>query len=322
MLTYQVRHGQALGVPHKRHFELLFDHCQWKITVTLEESPSTGPWVYQYDGTNLVTYTAAGAGGVTNISGSLEHSEVPHVESAAGGEYVWLAFASSCYFEHATNGYAVALQELRSPSGLCRRFEVPAEVKLFTAPPHLPEEVRYKTESLFFLRDDGTTESVPLAAPFSNGFASAELRSSAFSNVNGFWFPSHFQYRVSGPVDNATTAADVSWYLAVDGTATKVVVGNQLLDGKLPNMKAYLRDVRDPGQPAHLRITNGVIPPADAPAAVKARQRTHTMQAAAARVQSHSARSVWRKRLIVCSLITISVVPLVIFLRTKRGRHG
>ena len=259
---------------------------------------------------------------MTNISGSLENSEVPHVESSAAGEYVWLAFASSCYFEHATNGYAVALQELRSPSGLCRRFEVPAMVKLFQAPPYLPEEVRYTTESQLFLRDDGTTESVPLAAPFTKGFVSAEFRSSGFSNVNGLSFPSRFQYRVCGPADSANTAADVIWYLDVYGTATNVIVGKQQLDNKLPNMKAYLRDVRDPAQPANLRITNGVVPPMDAPAAVKARQKTHAMQTTAARAKNRSASNVRMRRFIVCSLIAISVVPLLIFLRTKKGRCG
>ena len=322
MLTYQVRHGQTLSVPYERHFELLSDDCRWKIKVTMGESPAAEPWVYQYDGTNLVTFTIAGTGGVTNISGSLENSEVPHVESAAGGEFVWLAFASSSYFGHATNGHAVALQELRSPSGLSRRFEVPAEIKLFPAPPYFPEEVRYKAENLLFLRDDGTTESVPLAAPFRSGFVGAEFRSSGFSNVNGFSFPAHFQYKMYGPAENAKTAADVSWYLAVDGTATNVVVRKQLLDLRLPSMDAYLRDVREPNQAAHLRTTNGVIPPRDAPAALKARQRTHAMQAMVTRAQSRSARNLPLKRFIVCSLLATSVVPLVIFLLAKNGRHG
>lgn len=320
--SYTVQRSDRPSVSHRRDFIVVVQDGCWKITVTPEETRGRGCCVYQYVQGDLASYSVITVDGTNSTSGIIESGEVPQVWLAAGGEYVWLAYASSRYFERATNGSAVSLQALRSPAGLCRRVEVPADVELCRDPPHLPEKVRYMADKQQSLGDDGTIRASDLAGFIKEGYVSAEMKCGGFTNVGGAAFPTHFEYRLFGPRDGGRSPSDLRCLLVVGGGATNIVVGRQSIDSSLPTADAAITDLRVAGEIALLRISNGTIPSASSPEAAGARSRARALLAAAAGQQKDTARVIERKRLAVVALLVLCSLPLVFsWVENQKRKH-
>src|SRR5207249_3793457 len=101
-----------------REFTLSVQDCSWKISIVQVGNKDFDHFFYAYDGTNMTYYaTPADRSRYANISGIVESSPVPRTWTSSCGEYVWLAFASGCYFSSITNGMAVSFRALNSPLG-------------------------------------------------------------------------------------------------------------------------------------------------------------------------------------------------------------
>ena len=187
-VSYEVQRPQGQSVPHVRSFQLVFDDCRWKITVEDAESKIIDHYVCQYDNNGDLLCYVKPLSMTNTVSGSIEHCEVPPIWISCAAEYVWLALASSCYFERATNGSAIALEPLQSPSGQYLRFDVPVEVELSKAEPHLPIRVRYVTDRVRLLGDNGTVQETALPTVLGGGYTGAEFSAGSFTNVSGLSF--------------------------------------------------------------------------------------------------------------------------------------
>ena len=215
--TYQVfalrREGEpSEEKPLSREFEVVVDDCDWKVTIVLVGNTQFDSFVYSGDGSRVDHYSTLPGG--RRISSSTEDSPVPGTRTSAAGEYVWLAFASGCYLRGRTNDLITSFDRRQTAPDFVQRYEVPCRVSLSPVSPFLPLEILYvKTNQ----------NSRPLPASFgTNGYVSAALKSSAFTNVNGLTIPTKFEYRKFQPMFEAKTTNDLRLVLLVSGSVTNI----------------------------------------------------------------------------------------------------
>jgi len=243
------------------------DHA-WKIRVVLVGNTNFDSFIYSYDRTNLLDYAISASAKTTDgpmPSVSVEASPVPRTITSSGREYPLLAFASGMYFRGQTNNRALSFEELRSKSGLVRRYEVPCRIASSGSPPYLPTAVDYvSTNWATFLEDDGTLSSWPLPEAFrERGFTSAEFRSSGFTNVHGLSLPTSFDYRRYMLKPDAKKTNDLSCILKVRGEVTSISTTNQRVDCTLPAKRYMVGDLRVPDRQVLYPISDGRIPAVD-----------------------------------------------------------
>jgi len=255
-----------------REFEILLDDSAWKIRVVMVGNTNFDSFIGSYDGTNKLQYFILAWPRPTDdpmSSVSVEASPVP--TSGSDFEYPWLAFASGQYFKGQSNHRALSFGDLRSSSSLVRRYEVPCRAALSASPPYLPTAVDYvSTNWATFLEDDGTLTSKPLPESFGErGYASAEFRSSGFTNVHGLSFPTSFECRHNMLRPDAKGTNDLSCVLRVRGTVTSISSTNRRVDCALPAKRYMVGDLRIPDRQVLYPISDGRIPAVDS-AVVKA----------------------------------------------------
>jgi hypothetical protein len=210
-----------------------------------------------------------------------------------------------------------------------KRYEVPVEISLSPSLPHLPVSIRYTTDGIMSLEDDGLTLKknplslfLPLTSPFKDRFLSAEFKSVSFTNIDGFSFPATFEYRGYRPKADAKTVDDLDCLLVVRGMATNIIVGATDFNLQLPPMKSYLTDRRFPQRGVNYTITNGIVPSTNSPEAIKAREEAVRIAARWEVIQKERAQRATvarRKKIIWAGLsITILAIASVVFFVRKR----
>lgn len=213
---------------------------------------------YRYDGTNVLSYAVTKQGGPDTGSGLIENGEVPRSWTSAAGEYVWLAFASACYFNTRQGlGSVVALQELRSPHGATRRFEVPARWTSAPNSPHLPLTISFLKTNQILLEDSGVVTSLPLTPPFDSGYIYAKYRALEFTNFNDLEIPLEFEYSMYRPQQRAWNTNELIATLIVHGKVN--FVGSYVPPPPVPGM-LNLADERVPEPIVRYRVRKGIIP--------------------------------------------------------------
>ena len=282
--SYQVFVLQKEGEPIKqaplqREFEVVSDGRVWTMKIVLVGNTNFDSFIYSYDGTNFLSYSnprVAGNKGRAMRSVSVEASPVPATITSAGGEYLWLAFASGHYFKGLTNNCALSFERLRSPYGFVqRRYEVPCLFELSSVPPYLPAAIEYvTTNQSVLIGDDGSLKVVPLPAAFgNNGYTSAEFKSVGFTNCQGLEIPTGFEYRKYILRPSAKTPDDAICTVIVRGEVTSVSVNQQEVDCALPSGMLMISDLRVPDRNVLYPIDDGVIPAIDSPAVKGARMQ-------------------------------------------------
>lgn len=281
--SYQVfelqKEGEPLPTePLLREFEVLSDNCAWKIRVVLVGNTNFDSFIYSYDGTNLLQYSIPGsarAKGGAMASVTVEASAVPATVTSAAGEYLWLAFASGCYFKGQTNDRALSFERPKSKYGVVRRFEVSCRVAPSSSPPYLPTAIDYvSTTQATVVQDDGTLGVVALTPSFGDGgYTSAEFKSGGFTNVQGLSFPTHFEYRKYRPNPDAKTTNDLTCVLIVRGEVTSISTKEEGVNCALPDRSFMIYDLRVPEPNVLYPIRDGRIPAVNSEVVEAAREK-------------------------------------------------
>jgi hypothetical protein len=269
-LTYDVhaldQKGEPLQPqPLQREFEVRLDEAAWRIRVVPVGNTNFDSFIYSYDGTNLLHYFLRAKGRRDQVplqSVTVEESPVPATATSAAGEYVWLALASGQYFKAQTNGTALSLEQLRSRTGLVKRYRQPCRALLSPAPPYLPIEVDYtQTNTWATLQDDGTPAFGPPPDAFGEaGYVGAQFRASGFRRVNGLTFPTEFEYRKFALNRDARTSSDRSCSVTVRANVKTISTLGEKVDCALPGKDWMIWDLREHGRPALYPVHDGLIP--------------------------------------------------------------
>jgi RNA polymerase sigma factor (sigma-70 family) len=292
----------------RRDFEVFVTDCVWKVKVYLIGNTNFNYFSTTYDGTNIIyfdpvsssaqarlsqrameKYTSESARNpnaspnITNVLGScvIEPGPVPRSRSSTANAYIWLAFASGCYFKTPTNGAALDLNAIESNGAFfSRRQETPVKYVLNSAPPFLPIEAEYISTNLLALSTSGQLLQVPIPPVLRAGFVSASLKSQGFTNVDGQTFPTKFEMRENSPLQNAKATNDVHCDLIVRGEVKSISIDHSSFTNEIASQALFAQDLRISNAPPQYVISNGVVPSVDDPSLANAKAQALLLRAA------------------------------------------
>jgi hypothetical protein len=314
MLTYDVpNHPPVL----RRHYCISVSECLWQIQVTLDDSKDFISFNYQFDGTNNLGYALMTKSGPDIGSGLVEPGPVPRTWTSAGGEYVWLAYASGCYFRLRNTGSAMSLSDLRSPNNKTLRYEVPADWVCSSNAPFLPISILYHHTADLTLDDDGSVQSTQLPPEFASGFVHARYTATALTNVDGLALPIEFDYTIYER-DRIKQSKSLRAAAIVHGTTTNI--GPFIPFSQTPGI-LHLTDHRTPDPYVVYKVTNGQLP--DLQSALLADARAHGTAVFNNVIHQPVLRKTrptyYQRGIVIAVLAFITLAPLVpIALRWKK----
>lgn len=284
-LTFESHFPGLTNAAREEHFDLRYNSGRWKITIDMGSDAPARTNVYQYDGTNITYYEGFFKQASPNLSGRIETASAPYMWNIGCGWAPWLAFASQDYFQTITNGRALSFSFARNKKGAIKRFDQPVEFSLDSEPPHVPHRVRYITDAMYGLNEDGTTLiPYPLSkvfgasSPYRAGYLHGDFQAEGFTNIAGLNFPTAFEYCSYSPKQKGQTSNDLDCVTIVKGTATAISVEPQELDMNLPEIRAFISDNRFPVGNVLYRITNGVMPETNSHESILAQQRAASIE--------------------------------------------
>lgn len=247
--------------PLFRSFTATIRNDVWQI-VMRTKSTNFQSFVYQYDGTNLLSFATTPDFSGKDATGILEPNPVPQSWTSAAGEYVWLAFASARYFLSRTDHTAMFIRPMPSYQTMVHREILPAAWTLNPDLPRLPLRIEYKRDVMRVFTNDGTVITNRLPDPFGEGYVQGVYTSSLETNVSGLSLPRNFEYREFCPSPSARVDEELVCVLEVKGQANSFTVPATVVMVSPPKM--HVRDDRLPEPSVVYPITNRVVPSPDA----------------------------------------------------------
>jgi len=260
--THQIFMGGArffpLGTAHNptNTFSVAVSGCKYKISV--ESSLSN---TYQ-SGFDQVLYHLISIRTPTNpiYNGMVESHEIPP-DDGTTINYLWLAYASGCYFSEQSTNRLIPIWMLDDPNLRDMDFTVPALWQL-QVPSSLPSRVVYLNDGTHHTVSDNRMPSTfRYAAPFDQGFTNAEYEVLASTNVDGLVIPTQFtftRYYVEGKRLLMRTFTQ--------GNATLIRKGTTVSDfrpqftGRSVTFDKRFRNAKDPVPSVRYWVTNGNWP--------------------------------------------------------------
>ncbi len=312
----------VLGHPPVLHneFHVSVSNCLWHVTMVLPEPNDFISLDYHFDGTNTLEYGIFKRLGPDVGSGTVEPGPVPRTETSAAGEYIWLAYASGCYFARLPQGGALSFSVLHSRHGLSRRYQVPADWNLAQTAPNLPTAVIYYETNIAGLGEDGKPFSIPLPGSLRPRYPAGEFKVMSWASFRGLEVPREFEYIARGFRERGGTGAVLATNVIVRGTLTNV----SSFDGfpELPDT-LHLQDFRVPEPSVVYRTTNGTLPGVESGFMQGTRQRAARRFADRLRVSKAlvAGRLAVRRRIALIAIFAIALAPLAVFLHGRLGRR-
>lgn len=206
-------------------FEVFVDGCKWRIRTVRQDEPldyfeagSDLPGEIYFVGvhTNVTTAAAKEVGDAKKAAelevafGQIIAGEVPHFAAAEPISILWLAYASSCYFQTRTNDqiepvYWFGGQHFFNEGLLLRGIWVVNDL-----PPFLPSRVVYFNDGFFRGLKSGQIPVVKrYEEPYQNGFTNAVFEVLSHENLDGQMVPSKFSLTIYRPKALASSATEL-----------------------------------------------------------------------------------------------------------------
>ncbi len=192
----------------KKDFKVSVGDCRWRILtkdVTHGDTVEIGfeeGIAYRLNNSVKV--------GSNVLSALIESEEVP-AGDASLISYLWLAYASSCYFSAVTNDWLTPVWIQDDPNLRYERFKVQAKWEIEGLPP-LPSRVEYFNDGIFRVYHPVKNERVSFAAraPYKQGYVNAVYQVVEQVHAAGLTLPTKFVFtRYAIPPPSNTNAVPV-----------------------------------------------------------------------------------------------------------------
>jgi hypothetical protein len=191
-ISYNVFYASQIKFACKKKFLVRVNECKWLISAEDLETRDSVAIGYE-DGAayKLSTFVRP-----TNaFAAVIESEEVPEGDDSALS-YLWLAFASGCYFETATNNLVAPVWPLDDPALRYESFKVRA--MWFSNPqlPRLPSQVTFYNDGYYRAIESVTRKRVtyPARAPYDKGYINAVYNVLEQTNVGQLMLPTKFEF--------------------------------------------------------------------------------------------------------------------------------
>lgn len=320
------------------NFEADVKDCKWSI-VTIP-NPLTAKdvitrWEIGSDGSDEIYQVArfkksdSPASSVNDSVGVFDQDAVP--DNIAGNHVseLWLALASSCYFDGLTNKMINPIYNQRDPSLRSKNHVVNGEWQRLDAPPHLPRHVVY-TDSQIEGTLEGKPRVIPAPRPFENGYTRAEFNVISTTNVGNLVLPKQFFFKEFTVVPRSIGAANYFMFRVAEGYVQTARAVCERTNFIIPLTDAtYIDDRRfsrlaKPVMSLSYMATNHVWPPMESPTLQMLYKQALLSQEIRNRDHPAQVRRDTRgiKKFVVVLLIVASLFPLGLFIRKIRKSGG
>ena len=314
----------------KARFNVAVDGCRWLIKTWDPASTLTNGIAYNevgFDGTNIYSVTAfdtnhivtlsvrdpAGGGASLQVPSSLSKSVNNATAVVLPGAFpiptkvdlfvvpVWLAFASGCYLENATNS------SLQPPYAMgpfidAAKYFVKAEWSWLAAESSFPGRVTYFHDGTLY----GTRGPMPQAPPYDRGYTGAVYEVVSSTSIGASQVPREFTLTSLSPAPAGKTSTDLRVNSIFVGIAERVSTSSAsgVSIPALPG-KTYVRDrrVNDSDKSGHLYLASNRVWLSEE----QARKQARNLHGQATAPPKHGSRVIVASVLLVMTLIFVLV---------------
>jgi hypothetical protein len=180
---------------YANRFDVIVSGCNAKISVAYTHNGNSVEMdfdentIYRhafYESNDLTTNAVNTA--------TIEEAGIP-VDDGSTINYLWLAYASECYWALRDDNRAHPIWLLRGSSLRNTGFTIPATWSLSAASPRLPEKIIYLNEGLQWSNAGASGPDFPrYAPPFAQGFTNAVFERLSTTNLAMLSLPSEFTF--------------------------------------------------------------------------------------------------------------------------------
>ena len=211
-------------------FDVSVNGSQWFIATAAyppSDKEDIANWEIGSEGSNeiyqvsLYNKARLNSKSLNDSVGMVEEDDVPLNLQGNQASELWLAFASSRYFDGITNGMLKPVYDLPNWSLRAQGYSDHATYERFESEPKLPKQVAYLNDKFLGLLR-GKPKFIQLPAPFEKGFTRAEYKVILSTNVNGLMLPIEFTF-TENAVLITKQKVQLLTYRIVDGTVTNLV---------------------------------------------------------------------------------------------------
>jgi hypothetical protein len=194
---FDLNHNFTRRLEGIREFQVSVRGCAWRIET--RERQRTG------DGQQL-SWTLASTNGadIFEVLHSSDKAMLANVRSNAvpvdsddeSVRYIWLGFASKCYFDSVKDGMVPPLYDVNTSEMFQPDLRIKETYRTWPDPPTLPVQINFMHDGYRQVQTaDGKSITNQLPTPFDAGYLNAKYTTGEFTNVDGRYFPTtaHFE---------------------------------------------------------------------------------------------------------------------------------
>lgn len=224
-IEYEVyRMDGAMSFHTTKNFQVRINACDWSLATFDTKNTNTYSEIAHTAGT-LVQYSSWTTNETRLQGGRLSHDAFPRDDGTLIN-YLWLAYASACYFKNQTNNMIQPIWQLDDRTLLNGGFRVKAEW-LQSTPESPPTRVVYFNDGMIRVQSSaGRSKVYPAPPPYHLGFTNAIYTSFKPRTVDGFSFPTEFNFTRYMFRDRGTRATDVIPRTITRGRVTQVILNS------------------------------------------------------------------------------------------------
>jgi len=183
---------------HTNHFEMSVDSCRMLV---LSSNLSSKISVQTSFGSNTMHQMVSFFGEKATVTNSGKIYPGPMYETDGSlTEYLWLAYASKCYFERASH-YLEPIWLLNDEELRKEHFTLKADWALLPGEGGLPSKVSWFSDGFVRQNMNGKRSVWPEPLPFDKGYTNAFYEVLATTNYNGTVIPTEFKFTRFEPRD-------------------------------------------------------------------------------------------------------------------------
>lgn len=204
-VRYESYLGGATNWALTKTFKVEVDGCDWLIrTSSLDDCSYVEKGFRQGDLFNLAMYCANSHGRPTNTyAGLIESDELPD-DDGSQINYLWLAYASACYFDREFGNTFRPVCCLDDRELRTERFKVQSYLERSEFSPHLPTWVVYLNDGYYRVNSSGRRMAFKAPPPFDLGYTNAIYAVGVLTNCGTSQVPLEFEFtRFAVPRDDS-----------------------------------------------------------------------------------------------------------------------
>lgn len=179
---------------NRMDFRVVVDGCRWLISTLDQRAGFTATTAFEGGiSYNLNTWVK----GSSNIYAAIIEAEEVPSGNASAISYVWLAYASSCYFKNLKTNFIVPLRILDDPHLRDEGFKMEGRWSISSELPYLPLRVEYLNDGVVRAYDFKNKERVtfPYRDPYNKGHIDADYLVLEKTNIGGITLPAKFIFK-------------------------------------------------------------------------------------------------------------------------------